>query len=102
MDQSAANEPFGNLANRRHGKTHLVARPAKHAERVFSAANAGLGENGRVQRRQTVLDAQGMAVIALEHRLHQFGAKRGATLATTEMHPCAPAAMHERAVMSSP
>ena len=49
--------------------------PAEHAQRVFGPVDSPLGEDGRVQRRQPVLDLERVVPVALEGRLHQFRAQ---------------------------
>ena len=70
-----------------------MLNPAEHAQRVFGPVDARLDEDCRMQRRQAVLDPQRMGPVVLEGASINSAQSAGATLAVTEMQPCAPAAM---------
>jgi hypothetical protein len=61
--------------------------PAEDAQRVFGPVDSRFREDGRVQRRQPVLDLERVVPVALEGRLINSAHSSGAIFALTEMQP---------------
>ena len=55
MHHRAADEAFRRLADRQQRQPCFGAGAAEEAQRVFGPVDAGLGENRRMQGRQTIL-----------------------------------------------